>query len=99
MSNVLTIIATWRAKPGEEERVAALLAEFLPLVRQEPGCLKFVTHRGVEDPRRFVHYEQYRDHAAFLAHKETAHFQDYVLGRCVPLLEERAVYLLDELPL
>lgn len=98
MSQPLTIIAVWRARAGEEEKIAALLAELVPLARQEPGCLEFTAQRGADDPRLFAHYERYRDHAAFLAHKETAHFKDYVLGRCVPLLEERHVYQLHTLP-
>ncbi|MBV9657294.1 MAG: antibiotic biosynthesis monooxygenase [Verrucomicrobia bacterium] len=97
MSEQITIIAVWRTRAGEEEKLAALLAEYLPIVRQEPGCLEFTAQRGADDPRLFAHYERYRDHAAFLAHRDNPQYKDYVLGRCVPLLEERKVYVLHEL--
>ena len=88
------VAAQWRAKDGEEERVADLLARNASLSRQEPGCLMFVGHRSVEDPRNFFLYEQYVDEAAFQAHTETEHFKNIVLGDVVPRLEsrERAFY-------
>ena len=54
----------------------------------------FVAHRAIDDPRRFMLYEQYDDEAAFKAHMETAHFKELVLGDAVPRLEnrERALY-------
>ena len=90
------VTAHWRAKAGEEEQVAGLLTRNAALSRQEPGCLLFVGHRSVEDPRNFFLYEQYVDEAAFQAHTQTQHFKDIVLGDVVPRLEsrERAFYVL-----
>ena len=88
------VTAHWRAKEGEEEQVAQMLARNAALSREEPGCLMFVGHRSVEEPRNFFLYEQYVDDAAFQAHTETQHFKDIVLGDVVPRLEarERAFY-------
>lgn len=88
------VTAIWRAKEGEEERVAEILATNAALSEQEPGCRMFVTHRSVDDPRTFLLYEQYDDAAAFKAHTETQHFKEHVLGNAVPRLEnrERAFY-------
>jgi len=83
------VTARWRAKEGEEERVAELLARNAALSREEPGCLMFVGHRSLEDPRNFFLYEQYEDEAAFRAHGETEHFKNIVLGDVVPRLEAR----------
>ena len=99
MSESFHLVAVWRAKAGEEARIAALLGEFVPRARQEPGCIQFIAHRDLEDPRRFVLVEEYRDHAAFLDHRESAEFKDYVLGRAVPLLEERVAFSLTEMPM
>ena len=88
------VTALWRARDGEEERVAEVLATNAALSEQEPGCRMFIAHRAVDDPRTFLLYEQYDDEAAFKAHTETAHFQELVLGIAVPRLEsrERAFY-------
>jgi quinol monooxygenase YgiN len=82
------------AKEDEDEAVRALLEEIAPLVRQEPGCLMYVAHRSPEDPRTFFLYEQYVDEDAYIAHRETDHFNELVMGECVPRLAniERAVY-------
>jgi quinol monooxygenase YgiN len=83
------VAVTWRAREGEEDRVRQILAEVVAHSRTEPGCRMFVGHRSLEDPRTFFLYEQYDDEAAFLAHRETEHFQQHVLGEAVPLLESR----------
>jgi quinol monooxygenase YgiN len=84
------VAVTWVAKEGEEEHVRALLEEIAPVVRSEPGCLMYIVHQSVDDPRTFFLYEQYVDEAAFQAHRETEHFQELVLGEAVPLLESRS---------
>jgi len=83
------VAVTWVAKEGEEEHVRALLEEIAPVVREEPGCLMYIVHRSEEDPRTFFLYEQYVDEAAFQAHRESDHFQEMVMGECVPLLDSR----------
>jgi len=89
-----TVAVTWVAKEDEDEAVRALLEEIAPLVRQEPGCLMYIAHRSPEDPRTFFLYEQYVDEDAYLAHRETEHFHELVMGEAVPRLAniERAVY-------
>jgi quinol monooxygenase YgiN len=37
----------------------------------------------------FVLYERYLDEESFEAHRQTAHFREYVEGDIVPLLAER----------
>jgi len=59
-----------------------MLAEFLEVIREdavhsendEPGCLRFDVLRDNDDPLKFYFYEVYKDKAAQLAHRETAHF-------------------------
>ena len=88
------VAARWRAREGEEDSVAELLAQNAALSREEPGCLVFIGHRSLEDGRNFFLYEQYVDEAAFHAHTETEHFNTLVQGEVVPRLElrERAFY-------
>ncbi len=87
---VYVLAATWTAKPGEEERVQRALVALSKATRQEPGCLFYQVHRGIENRREFFIYEQYTDPAAFEAHAASAHFEQYGRGEAIPLLESRA---------
>jgi quinol monooxygenase YgiN len=88
------VAVTWLAKAGAEDRVAEIIDVVAPLFRADPGCLVYEPHRSLEDPRVFFIYEQYEDEDAFQAHRQTDHFQRWVLGEAVPLLDsrERAFY-------
>jgi len=88
------VCAKWRANEGEAETIREILAILTPLVRAEAGCLTYIAHQSVDDPRDFFLYEQFVDEAAFQAHAQAEHFKEHVLDRAVPLLEtrERALY-------
>ena len=45
---------------------------------QEPGIARFDILQQADDPSRFVLYEVYRDSAATVAHKETAHYHAWL---------------------
>ncbi len=92
MAYVLAV--TWRAKPGEEDRIREILETIAPLCRAEPACRVYQAHRSVDDPALFFIYEQYDDEAGFHAHTETEHVRRLVLGDAVERLasRERAVF-------
>jgi (4S)-4-hydroxy-5-phosphonooxypentane-2,3-dione isomerase len=46
--------------------------------RQEPGIARFDVLQQSDDPSRFVLCEVYRDQAATVAHKETAHYHAWL---------------------
>ena len=74
MADVLTVVAKIRAPKGKGDQMAALLKEQAAAVRQaEPGCLVYRPHRSTKDPDLFVFYEQFRDQAAFDAHRTAPH--------------------------
>jgi quinol monooxygenase YgiN len=83
------VAATYRAKVGEEERIASILRTVAPLSRKEPGCRIYQVHRSTDDSRIFFLYEQYRDEAAYRAHQATKHFQHHVRDDALPRLETR----------
>ena len=86
---MIALVAIWRAKEGEEERIAQVLLELVPLVLAEPGCRQYQPYRVADDGREFVLYEVYDDPDALEAHQATEHFERLVLGEAVPRLEER----------
>ena len=74
---MVVLAVTWVANPGHENEVAVIFEKLQIASRQEPGCLMYVVHRHIDDPRRFFIYEQYRDAAALEAHRNSPHFQEY----------------------
>lgn len=78
MAGVLTVVAKIRAATGKGDALAALLTEQAAAVRTaEPGCLVYRPHRSTADPDLFIFYEQYRDDAAFDAHRTGTHLAAY----------------------
>ena len=96
MSHV--IVARWRPRAGEEEKVAAILRNLAAKIRDEPGNVSFAAHRAKDDPKDILLYEIYKSEAAFNTHRETEHFKTLVLGEAVPLLAFREVraYSIDD---
>jgi quinol monooxygenase YgiN len=95
---VLVVVARYLVTAGHEATMAPLLEENAEASRTEPGCLEFSVYQAVDDPRRFLLYEQYTDDAAFQAHRGTEHFARIIEQQVVPLLEERVVTRLEPLP-
>ena len=75
---MVVLVVTWYALPGHEEEVATLFSKLAVEARKEPGCLMFNPHQHKINPGRFLIYEQYKDEAAFEAHRASPHFKDYV---------------------
>ena len=89
------IVARWYAHEGKDDEVAEVLRTAIPNSRSEPGCRLFMANRCVDDPRRFVMYEQFDDRAAFDAHLQTDSFKTNVVERILPLLESRSREIYD----
>lgn len=83
------VVARWTAKEGAADEVEGLLLEIASASRAEPGCRLYRVHRARETPGSFLIYEVYDDDAAFEAHVASEHFVRLVLGRAIPLLEQR----------
>jgi quinol monooxygenase YgiN len=87
MAYVLAV--TWTAQAGNEDEVRELLHQLGEASRREPGVINYTTHVDPENPREFFIYEMYHDADGLEAHQQTAHFQELVLQRAIPLLESR----------
>ena len=83
------IVARWRPREGERDKIEAILRELVREVRKEPGNLQFTAQRSNEDPAEFLLYEQYENEQAFRDHQQTPHFKRLVLEGAVPLLARR----------
>ncbi|MYN10612.1 putative quinol monooxygenase [Pseudoduganella aquatica] len=87
----ITVAARWQVKEGAFSEVLAIVAELRPLSLGEPGCLGYEVYQGVDAPNSLLLFERYRDEAALDAHKQSSHYQGLVVGRILPLLEDRRV--------
>ena len=76
-------------KPGTEEKCKEYIRILQQHSRKEPGCLMYVGHQSIEDPRRFMFYEQYKDQAALVAHRNAPYFKQYVTGGLDSIMEKR----------
>jgi autoinducer 2-degrading protein len=86
---MFVVAAQYYTHLGKEERVAAVLREMLAISRAEPGCALYVVNRSIEDPRKFLLYEQYYDRSGYEAHMATEPFKQKILGTVLPMLETR----------
>ena len=83
------VAAQYYAKEGTADEIAAILKKMIPISRAEPGCALYTVNRSVDDPRKFLLYEQYHDKAGYEAHMATQPFKENILGKVVPMLETR----------
>jgi quinol monooxygenase YgiN len=67
---MLALVARLTVKKGLERNFEETMKGVVPKVRQEPGNLAYNMCRIKDDPRVFVFYEEYRDEAAFSAHRK-----------------------------
>jgi quinol monooxygenase YgiN len=83
------VIAQYRARAGEEDRVEEALRKMVEPTRAEPGNLDYQVFRDPGQPAVFVLYERYADEAAFDAHRASPHFTTWLSGQVLTALAER----------
>ncbi|KOP39754.1 antibiotic biosynthesis monooxygenase [Flavobacterium sp. WLB] len=91
--NPIHVFATWKVKEGQIENVLQLLQTVQEKSIQESGNLFYNIHQSITDLNTIVLFEGYTNEDAVTEHRNTAHFQDLVLGQIVPLLDERNIIL------
>jgi len=77
-------------KAGTEEQCKEYIRLLQQHSRQESGCLLYVGHQSVENPRKFLFYEQYKDQAALDAHRAAPYFKQLVNGGLDSIMESRS---------
>jgi quinol monooxygenase YgiN len=87
------VFAKWKVKEGHIEIVLQLLKAVRSASVQETGNLFYKVHQSNTDVNTLILFEGYRDEAAVAEHRNSAHYQDIVAGKIVPLLDEREVNL------
>ncbi|MET8294741.1 putative quinol monooxygenase [Streptomyces sp. NPDC048387] len=75
MSNTLTIIAGFTAKPGQEERLRTELNAMIEPSLAEEGCLAYQPFTDAARPGRMVIIEEWAGSEALEHHFSLPHFQ------------------------
>ena len=83
--------AKWRVKEGQLVTVLDLLAELTAKSTAEEGNLLYKIHQSISDANTLILFEGYRDESALAAHRNSEHFQSLVMGKIIPLLQEREI--------
>ncbi len=84
--DLLTVIASMRAKPGKEQALREALEALIAPTVKEDGYVNYDLHQGVEDPAVFFFYENWESGEALDAHLAAPHLVAFV-GRMGDLLD------------
>lgn len=87
------ILAILTARPGKAEDLFELLHAIRPRCRETPGNLRWDIWQDEANACRFALDTLYRDAAAVMAYRETAHFKTY--AEAIGELAERYALTLE----
>jgi quinol monooxygenase YgiN len=85
--NLLTVIASLRAKPGSEDQLRTALGSLLEPTRKEDGNVNYDLHEAVDQPGLFYFYENWESAQALQQHMGAPHMVE-ALGAAQELLAE-----------
>lgn len=74
---MLVIHATFPVDPDSREEALDLARDLAAASREEDGVIDYRVATDAEDPNLLRFFERYDDEAAFGAHAETDHFQEF----------------------
>ena len=69
------VVARATAKPGREADLEQALRALVPRTHEESGCVQYMLHRAVDDPRTFMTVERWRSKEAVDQHLAAPHVQ------------------------
>lgn len=90
------VFAKWQVKEGKIDLVLKLLEEVAKKSTEEKGNLFYKIHQSNSDANTLILFEGYTGEAAVDEHRNSAHFQNLVIGNIIPNLENREVVLASE---
>jgi quinol monooxygenase YgiN len=74
----IVLLVVFKAKPGKEAALSALLHQMSVLSLAETGCRAYTLHVDADDPTTLVLYEVWDDQAALDAHDQSAHVAHFI---------------------
>jgi len=74
-TKVITVTASFQAKPGEEKALCELLTALVEPTRKEDGCLEYDLHVSSDNPAKFLFHENWVSKAHLDAHAASPQLQ------------------------
>ena len=74
----LAIIGEFRARPGREHELDALIRKVVPQTRREATCLAISAFRSNKDAALFYVHSRWSDEAAFEVHARLPHTVEFI---------------------
>ena len=93
----LTVVAILQAKSDQIDALRQELLALLPITRQEDGCLGYDLHQDIEQPARFIFYEQWRSKTHLDTHLNRPHIQAFVAKTPHLLAEPLQIILCEKI--
>ena len=72
---IVTVVATFQARPGKEAELRAALIGLVAPTRTETGCINYDLHQSPENPGKFLFHENWTSKALLDAHLQSAHIK------------------------
>lgn len=72
---IVTVVATFQARPGKEAELRRALIGLVGPTREEAGCLNYDLHQSPDDPAKFMFHENWTSKASLDAHLQSAHLK------------------------
>lgn len=83
----VTVLATFKAKPGMADKVRNAVMALVPPTRREPGCINYDLHQSVDDENLLMLYENWVSKKDLDEHLAMPYLQDF-LGKADEILAE-----------
>jgi quinol monooxygenase YgiN len=96
-AQTVILMPVFTAKPESREKLALALRDLQELSREDDGCISYSVFVDVDDPQRFVLYEEWTTEPALLQHNQQAHVRDFVISTAGWLAEDFSVTKLKPL--
>ena len=74
-AKIITVVATFQARPGKEIELKNALIGLVAPTRKEAGCLNYDLHASPEDPAIFLFHENWMSKSHLDAHLANTHIQ------------------------
>ena len=71
---MISIVAKFIIKEGEEENFLSLIEELGKASRAEEGCIEYILHKDIKKPLTFCLIEKWKSQEAVDLHNDTQHF-------------------------
>jgi quinol monooxygenase YgiN len=91
-----TVIASFLVKPGREAIVEKMFRDVIDPTRAEPGCISYVLHRDMAEPRQFFFSEEWKSDESLDHHLNEPYIVD-LFARLPDHLETQRVSKLEML--